>query len=114
MNFPKLYECDPQKNTECNKRNCGNPCKHTTRKEFAREPSGSELLGKVVVITQMRKIPTACAYCKYYENMGGKQGYGNDGACTARGVIYATRGIRVSKERLRNCPLRVIGGQNET
>ena len=25
MNFPKLYECDPQKNTECNKRNCGNP-----------------------------------------------------------------------------------------
>lgn len=38
-NFPKLYECDPQKNTECNKRNCGNPCMHTTRKEFAREPS---------------------------------------------------------------------------
>ncbi len=32
MNFPKLYECDPQKNTECNKRNCGNPCKYTTRK----------------------------------------------------------------------------------
>ena len=25
MRFPKLYECDPQKNTECNKRNCGNP-----------------------------------------------------------------------------------------
>lgn len=40
MNFPKLYECDPQKNTECNKRNCRNPCKHTTRKEFVREPSG--------------------------------------------------------------------------
>lgn len=39
MNFPKLYECDPQKNTECNKRNCENPCMHTTRKEFAREPS---------------------------------------------------------------------------
>lgn len=39
MNFPKLYECDPRKNTECNKRNCGNPCMHTTRKEFAREPS---------------------------------------------------------------------------
>lgn len=32
MNFPKLYECDPQKNTKCNKRNCGNPCMHTTRK----------------------------------------------------------------------------------
>ena len=40
MIFPKLYECDPQKNTECNKRNCGNPCKYTTRKEFSREPSG--------------------------------------------------------------------------
>lgn len=39
MNFPKLYECDPQKNTECNKRNCGNPCKYTTRKEFSREAS---------------------------------------------------------------------------
>ena len=36
MNFPKLYECDPQKNTECNKRNCGNQCKYTTRKEFSR------------------------------------------------------------------------------
>lgn len=33
MNFPKLYECDLQKNTECNKRNCGNPCKYTTRNE---------------------------------------------------------------------------------
>lgn len=113
MRFPKLYECDPQKNTECNKRNCGNPCKHTTQKEFAREPSGSELLGKVVVITQMRKIPTACAYCKYYENMGGNRGRGSDGACTARGTLYATRGIRVSKERLDNCPLRIITGGRE-
>lgn len=113
MRFPKLYECDPQKNTECNKRNCGNPCKHTTRKEFAREPSGSELLGKVVVITQMKKIPTACAYCKYYENMGGNRGRGSDGACTARGTLYATRGIRVSKERLDNCPLRIITGGRE-
>ena len=51
----------------------------------------SELLGKVVVVTQMKKIPTACAYCKYYE----------------------TRGIRVSKERLDNCPLRIITGGRE-
>lgn len=36
----------------------------------------SELLGKVVVVTQMKKIPTACAYCKYYENMGGNRGRG--------------------------------------
>ena len=56
----------------------------------------SELLGKVVVVTQMKKIPTACAYCKYYENMGGNRGRGSDGACTARGTLYATRGIRVS------------------
>lgn len=84
MNFPKLYECDPQKNTECNKRNCGNPCKYTT-----------------------------CAYCKYYENMGGNRGRGSDGVCTARGTLYATRGIRVSKERLDNCPLRIITGGRE-
>ena len=44
----------------------------------------SELLGKVVVVTQMKKIPTACAYCKYYENMGGNRGRGSDGVCTAR------------------------------
>lgn len=34
----------------------------------------SELLGKVVVVTQMRKIPAACQMCKYYENMGGNRG----------------------------------------
>lgn len=72
----------------------------------------SELLGKIVVVTQMRKIPAACQMCKYYENMGGISGYSNDGACTARGTIYATRSIKVSKERLPNCPLRmVIGGK---
>lgn len=36
----KLYECDPAKNTACNKKNCGNPCKCTTHEEFARKPSG--------------------------------------------------------------------------
>ena len=70
----------------------------------------SELLEKVVVVTQMKKIPTACAYCKYYENMGGNRGRGSDGVCTARGTLYATRGIRVSKERLDNCPLRIVTG----
>ena len=69
----------------------------------------SELLGKVVVVTQMRKIPA----CKYYENMGGNRGRGSDGVCTARGTLYATRGIRVSKERLDNCPLRIITGGRE-
>lgn len=52
----------------------------------------SELLGKVVVVTQMKKIPTACAYCKYYENMGGNRGRGSDGACTAAGH-FMRRGV---------------------
>lgn len=73
----------------------------------------SELLGKVVVVTQMRKIPEACQMCKYYENMGGNRGRGSDGVCTARGTLYATRGIRVSKERLDNCLLRIITGGRE-
>ena len=36
----------------------------------------SKLLGKVVVVTQMRKIPAVCQMCKYYENMGGNRGRG--------------------------------------
>lgn len=32
-----LYVCDPQKNTLCNKRNCGNPCTMTRYKEFAKD-----------------------------------------------------------------------------
>ena len=32
-----LYVCDPQKNTLCNKRNCGNPCTMTRHKEFAKD-----------------------------------------------------------------------------
>ena len=51
--------------------------------------------------------------CKYYENMGGNRGRGSDGVCTARGTLYATRGIKVSKERLDNCPLRIITGGRE-
>ena len=31
----------------------------------------SELLEKVVVVTQMRKIPAACQMCKYYEKSRG-------------------------------------------
>ena len=73
----------------------------------------SELLGKVVVVTQMRKIPAACQMCKYYENMGGNRGRGSDGVCTARGTLYATRGIRESKERLDYSPPRIITGGRE-
>ena len=35
-----IYECDPEKNTECNKRGCfinGGECRHTTRVEYAKE-----------------------------------------------------------------------------
>lgn len=39
---PKIYyECDPSKNTTCNKRSCyiyGGPCKHTTNIDYARQP----------------------------------------------------------------------------
>ena len=31
------YECDPKKNTKCNKLICGKPCHLTTNKAFAKE-----------------------------------------------------------------------------
>lgn len=34
-----LYECDPQKNTSCDKTHCGDFCTLTTHCEFARDPS---------------------------------------------------------------------------
>ena len=36
----KVYECDPDKNTECTKEACfinGGECSRTTKKEYARE-----------------------------------------------------------------------------
>lgn len=68
----------------------------------------NELIGKIVVVTNLRKIPRSCGECKYYDNMGETRGYRNDGICTARGTIYTTRHIQTSKERLDNCPLRMI------
>ena len=35
-----IYECDPEKNTECNKRGCyinGGECRHTTHAEYVKE-----------------------------------------------------------------------------
>ena len=69
-----------------------------------------ELSGKIVVVTQLRKIPSACSKCKYYESMGGKPGRGNNGICSARAILYSTSHIQPSKERLEDCPLRVVGG----
>ena len=70
----------------------------------------NKYIGKIIIVTNMRKIPRSCAECGYYDGMGNRPGgrY-NDGICTAGASIYSTRGIRVSKERLKNCPLHMIG-----
>ena len=88
MNFPKLYECDPQKNTECNKRNCGNPCMHTTRKEFAYESlepvNEACRMGRAALFLQMKESPypdgdegvLACPNCgsgEYLHNEDGNR-----------------------------------------
>jgi hypothetical protein len=69
----------------------------------------SELLGKIVVVTKMRKMPHSCLMRKYYDNMGGTVGRSNNGVCTAQGTMYSTERIAVSKERLWCCPLRRVG-----
>jgi hypothetical protein len=61
----------------------------------------NKYIGKIIIVTNMRKIPRSCAECGYY-----------DGICTAGASIYSTRGIRVTKERLKNCPLHMIGRDN--
>lgn len=33
--FGPVYLCNPQKNTKCNKRGCGDPCRHTLNPEFS-------------------------------------------------------------------------------
>lgn len=68
----------------------------------------NELIGKIVVVTNLRKIPRSCGECKYYDNMGGMRGRGNDGICTAGATLHTTRHIQTSKERLDSCPLRII------
>lgn len=73
--------------------------------------SMKRLLGKIVVVTQMRKMPSCCAKCGYYDKMGNGPGPGNDGACMAFSGYgaMATRKIAVTKERLPNCPLEKVG-----
>ena len=61
--------------------------------------------GEVMIITRMTKIPKYCGMCHYYDNMGGHSRRNNTGACTAMGGYWSTENIRVSKERLPNCPL---------
>ena len=45
-----LYVCDPQKNTLCNKRNCGNPCTMTRYKEFAKDGGGDMNVQRAIEI----------------------------------------------------------------
>lgn len=66
------------------------------------------LRGKIVVVTELRKLPRTCSQCKYYDSMGGSPGRGNYGVCSARATLWSTHSIRTSKERLDNCPLRMI------
>jgi hypothetical protein len=73
----------------------------------------NEILGKIVIVTKMRKIPKSCSICKYYDCMGGVVGRYNDGVCTANGNLVSTRGISTSKDRLKNCPLILVEGENE-
>lgn len=66
------------------------------------------LLGKIVVVTRMQKLPESCSRCGYYDSMGNSPGRWNDGICTARTTYFSTSSISVTKERLPNCPLQLV------
>ena len=71
-----------------------------------------QLLGKIVIVTGMHKVPESCSKCRYYDSMGNRHGRGNDGACTARPAFWSTSSIIVTKERLPNCPLCLVEKEN--
>lgn len=50
----------------------------------------NKYIGKIIIVTNMRKIPRSCAECGYYDGMGNRPGgrY-NDGICTAGASIYS-------------------------
>lgn len=64
---------------------------------------------KIIIETSLKKIPSCCRKCKYYlpgEWIAGIQE--NDGMCSALTTKdHYTNGIAVSRERLKNCPLKV-------
>lgn len=74
------------------------------------QTNGTALAGKVVVLTNLRKIPKSCSVCKYYDTFGAGRGRISDGCCTAGGRPYQDRTTMVSKERMANCPLRKVEG----
>ena len=50
FDYSGLYVCDPQKNTLCNKRNCGNPCTMTRHKEFAKDGGADMNVQRAITI----------------------------------------------------------------
>ena len=69
---------------------------------------------KIVVETNLRRIPRCCRKCRYYRGTtewGGRAYWNrNDGACIASGEEVSTAGITVSRQRLQDCPLREQNG----
>ena len=73
--------------------------------------SSSELYGKVVVVTKIKNVPQSCNRCPYYRTgpyMKHLIGF-NCGACWINGWPEYIKYTKVSKERLPDCPLRLVG-----
>ena len=57
--IPKIYDCDPQKNTECTKESChknGGPCHKTSNPEYAKS---------VTTIIEEVQEDMCNYYCRY-------------------------------------------------
>lgn len=65
---------------------------------------------KIIIETNIKKIPSCCRKCRYYSS--GEWNWGvsnrNVGICSVLSKDYYTCDIVVSKERLKNCPLREV------
>lgn len=65
---------------------------------------------KIIIETGLKKIPNSCMKCEYFISLFTIPEFSskNDGHCTALSRGNDTRNIVVSKERLKNCPLREV------
>lgn len=67
---------------------------------------------RIAVITSMKKLPSCCKKCVYYDpcmfSAYQRVTNKNNGACKAMGGFYSTESIIVSRDRLKNCPLKTI------
>lgn len=69
--------------------------------------------GKIVILTAMKRIPRTCYECAYYRPYPDMHGWrANAGYCSAY-PNKSTAGIRISRERLEDCPLRENKGEIE-